>query len=399
MKITAIESIALDIPFNHGGPSNALGGQEWNVFSTLLVKVETDEGITGYGDAFAYHCRHAVQAVIDKMIAPMAVGRDAGDIAGLNFDLQKAMHLFGRYGVNIFALSGLDIALWDIAGKAAGVPVYQLLGGHARDEVRVYRGIGGRDGKEAADQARRLNEEYGFTAFKTSPYKLDSDANRWGRVSAEATRYFEQLRANCPDDWEFAFDPHAKIFEPIRALQLANALAPYDPFFYEEPLRPEHIPAWTSLKSQMQVPLATGESLYARFEFLNLMANQGADIIQPDICVCGGLLEMRKINAIAEAHYVSIAPHNPMGPLATAVNLHFCASAPNFKILEYILPTESDWNDWVDEPYLPVDGYLQLRPDRPGLGVEINEDAFSDDEYIHWERSSPTRPDGSTGYI
>ena len=164
-------------------------------------------------------------------------------------------------------------------------------------------------------------------------------------------------------------------------------------------MRPEHIPAWTSLKSQMQVPLATGESLYARFEFLNLIANQGTDIIQPDICVCGGLLEMRKINAIAEAHYISIAPHNPMGPLATAVNLHFCASAPNFKILEYILPTESEWNDWVDEPYLPKDGYLELRPDRPGLGVEVNEEAIRDNEYIHWERSSPMRPDGSTGYI
>ena len=113
---------------------------------------------------------------------------------------------------------------------------------------------------------------------------------------------------------EFAFDPHAKIFEPVLALQLANALAPYDPFFYEEPLRPEHMPAWSKLRSQMQVPLATGESLYTRFEFLDLLACQGADIIQPDICVCGGLLEMRKIAAIAEAHYGRVAPHNPMDP-------------------------------------------------------------------------------------
>ena len=203
---------------------------------------------------------------------------------------------------------------------------------------------------------------------------------------------------NTPDDWEFAFDPHAKIFEPIRALQLANALAPYDPYFYEEPLRPEHIPAWSRLRSQMQVPLATGESLYTRFEFLDIIAAQGADIIQPDICVCGGLLEMRKIAAIAEAHYVSIAPHNPMGPLATAVNVHFAAATPNFKILEYLLPTDSAWNSWVDEPYMPKDGYLELR-DRPGLGVDINEDAVTDNEYAHWQRTCPIRPDGSTGYI
>ena len=181
-------------------------------------------------------------------------------------------------------------------------------------------------------------------------------------------------------------------------MQLSNALAPYDPYFYEEPLRPEHIPAWARLRSQMQVPLATGESLYARFEFLNLMAAQGADIIQPDICVCGGLLEMRKIAAIAEAHYVSIAPHNPMGPLATAVNVHFAAATPNFKILEYILPTGTEWNEWVDEPYLPKDGYLELR-DRPGLGVDINEDVIGDNEYVHWQRTCPIRPDGSTGYI
>ena len=180
---------------------------------------------------------------------------------------------------------------------------------------------------------------------------------------------------------------------------MANALAPYDPFFYEEPLRPEHMPAWSKLRAQMQVPLATGESLYTRFEFLDLLACQGADIIQPDVCVCGGLLEMRKIAAIAEAHYVSVAPHNPMGPLATAVNVHFAAATPNFKILEYLLPTQTEWNDWVDAPYLPKDGYLELRPDRPGLGVEVNEDAIRDNEYVHWERSSPVRPDGSTGYI
>jgi len=262
----------------------------------------------------------------------------------------------------------------------------------------VYRGIGGKDANEAADQAKRLNEEYGFTAFKTSPFKIDPDANRWGRVCSEAASYFEQLRLNCPDDWEFAFDPHAKIFEPIRALQLANALAPYDPYFYEEPLRPEHTPAWAKLRQQMQIPLATGECLYTRWEFLDLLAAQAVDIIQPDVCVCGGLLEMRKIAAIAEAHYVTVAPHNPMGPVATAVNVHFAAATPNFKILEYILPLNNEWKNWVDDPYLPKDGYLELR-DRPGLGIDVNEEALGQDEYVHWQRTCPVRPDGSTGYI
>ena len=243
-----------------------------------------------------------------------------------------------------------------------------------------------------------MHDEHGFTAFKTSPFRVSPDEHRWGVVCKKAAEYFEGLRKHCPEEWEFAFDPHAKIFEPIKALQLANALAPYDPFFYEEPLRPENSDAWARLRSQMQVPLATGECLYTRFEFLDLMSKHGADIIQPDICVCGGLLEMRKIAAIAEAHYVSVAPHNPMGPLATAVNLHFSAATPNFKILEYHLPDEKGGEDWLDEAYWPTDGYLQLRPDRPGLGVEVNEEAVQT-EYVLWKRKSSVRPDGSTGYI
>ena len=361
-----------------------------------LIKVETDEGIHGWGESYSVGPNLAAEPIADY-IFEMIKGEDPRRIEYIMMKIHQQLR-FPAGGVGLAVTSAIDHALWDISGKAANLPVYMLLGGAARDRIRVYHGIGGRDGQEVGETAHRLNEEWGFTAFKTSPYQIEPDANRWGRVCAAAADYFEGIRKHTPEDWEFAFDPHAKIFEPIRALQLSNALAPYDPYFYEEPLRPEHIPAWSGLRSQMQVPLATGESLYARFEFLNLMAAQGADIIQPDICVCGGLLEMRKIAAIAEAHYVSIAPHNPMGPLATAVNVHFAAATPNFKILEYILPTGTEWNEWVDEPYLPKDGYLELR-DRPGLGVEVNEDAIGDNEYVHWQRTCPIRPDGSTGYI
>ena len=361
-----------------------------------LVKVETDEGLYGWGEAYAVGPNLTAEPIVDY-IFEMIKGEDPRRIEYIMMKLHQQFR-FPPGGVGLSAISAVDHALWDISGKAAGLPVYMLLGGAARDRIRVYRSIGGRDGRQTAEEAQRLHEEWGFTAFKTSPYQLDPDADRWGRVCAAGAEYFEEIRKHTPENWEFAFDPHAKIFEPIRALQLANALAPYDPYFYEEPLRPEHIPAWSRLRSQMQVPLATGESLYTRFEFLDLMAAQGADIIQPDICVCGGLLEMRKIAAIAEAHYVSIAPHNPMGPLATAVNVHFAAATPNFKILEYILPVGSEWREWLDDPYLPKDGYLELR-DRPGLGVEVIEDAITDDEYFHWQRTCPIRPDGSTGYI
>ncbi len=361
-----------------------------------LIKVETDEGIYGWGEAYSTGPDLSVEPVADYLFE-MIKGEDPRRIEYIMMKLMQQFR-FPPGGVGLPAISALDHALWDISGKAAGLPVYMLLGGAVRDRVRVYHGLGGSDGRETAENAQKLNDQYGFTAFKTSPYRLDPDASRWGRICSEAAKYFEEIRQHAPDDYEFAFDPHAKIFEPILALQLADALAPFDPLFYEEPLRPEHIAQWARLRAQMRVPLATGESLYGRFEFLELLAAQGADIIQPDVCICGGLLEMRKIAAIAEAHYVSVAPHNPMGPLATAVNVHFAAATPNFKILEYILPTNTAWNEWVDDPYLPKDGYLELR-DRPGLGVEVNEDAITENEYIHWQRTCPVRPDGATGYI
>lgn len=364
--------------------------------SRALCKVETDEGIYGWGECYSPGPDLAIEPTLDY-IFELVKGLDPRRIEFIMMKLFQQMR-FPPGAVGLSAMSGLDHALWDISGKAAGVPVYMLLGGAARDKVQVYRAIGGADAREAADVAHKLHDEHGFTAFKTSPFRVPPDEHRWGIVCKKAAEYFEGLRKYCPEEWEFAFDPHAKIFEPIKALQLSNALAPFDPFFYEEPLRPENSDAWARLRSQMQVPLATGECLYTRFEFLDLLSKHGADIIQPDICVCGGLLEMRKIAAIAEAHYVSVAPHNPMGPLATAVNVHFSAATPNFKILEYHLPDDKGGGDWLDEPYWPTDGYLQLRPDRPGLGVEVNEEVI-EKGYALWERKSPTRPDGSTGYI
>ena len=361
-----------------------------------LIKVETDEDIYGWGEAYSIGPDRSIEPIADY-IFEMIKGEDPRRIEYIMHKLTQQFR-FPPGGTGLAVSSAVDHALWDISGKAAGLPVYMLLGGACRDRIRVYQGAGGRDGKEAADSAQRLHEEWGLTAFKTSPFRLNPDADRWGRICSEAAKYFEEIRQHAPENFEFAFDPHAKIFEPVRALQLANALAPYDPYFYEEPLRPEHTPAWARLRQQMQIPLATGECLYTRWEFLDLMAAQAVDIIQPDVCVCGGLLEMRKIAAIAEAHYVTIAPHNPMGPVATAVNVHFAAATPNFKILEYILPLNNEWKDWVDEPYLPKDGYLELR-DRPGLGIDVNEDAISGDQYVHWQRTCPVRPDGSTGYI
>jgi galactonate dehydratase len=376
----------------------------------VIVALDTDDGLTGWGECYNHGPDKALPPILDYLAGFLA-GQDPTRVDYLvNLMIQQSRFPPGAMG--LAAISAIDHCLWDLAAKAAGVPVYKMLGGEVRDRVRVYAGVyTAPDVPAAKEELDRLNSEWGFTAFKLSPYRIDIHTNRWGEVVRTSAEYFRQLRETVRNDYEIAFDAHAKIFEPTAARQLGNALAPYDPLFFEEPIRPENIEAWGDLKQGMQCVLATGESLYNRNEFLRLLQVKGADLIQPDICVVGGISEMRRIATLAEAHYVGIAPHNPMGPLATAVNVHFSAATQNFRILEYRLPTgqcyvyggteveqREDSTRYVADPYLPKDGYLELRPDRPGWGVEMDEKAMAEDEYVHWQRRVPKRPDGSYAF-
>lgn len=378
----------------------------------VLLAIDTDAGITGWGECYNHGPDRALAPVLDYFAGFLA-GHDPRRVEFL-MQLLYQQNRFPPGALGLAAMSAIDHCLWDISAKALGVPVYALLGGHVRDRVRVYAGIyTAPDAAQARDVMDVWRDNWGVGAFKLSPYRIDIHANRWGEVVRTSADYFRLLRETVDADYDLAFDAHAKIFEPRQAIQLGNALAPYDPLFFEEPLRPENIDAWGALNRRLDCPLATGESLYNRYEFLRLLQGGGADIIQPDICAVGGITEMRRIAAIADAHYVTLAPHNPMGPLATAVNLHFCAAITNFKILEYRLPNPQVLGEaaaglqgnsiggayYVTDPYLPHDGYLDLRPDRPGWGVEIDEDYLATDRYIHWERKVPTRPDGATAFM
>jgi galactonate dehydratase len=360
----------------------------------VIVAIDTDAGITGWGECYNHGPDRGLAPILDYFFAQIE-GEDPRRIEFLMLKLQQQARFPGG-AMHLAAFAGIDHALWDISAKALGVPVYRLLGGEVRDRVRVYLGVyTAPDPAEGVETVVARNEAYGLTAFKLSPYRVDFHAERWGEVVRTSADYFARLRELSPRHFDFAFDAHAKIYEPWQAIQLGNALAPWDPLFFEEPIRPENFEAWGQMRAKLTCPLATGESLYSRYEFLKLFQAGGCDIAQPDICVVGGLSEMRKIAAIAEAHFVTIAPHNPMGPLATAVNLHFAAATPNFKILEYRLPSDAPY---VTDPYLPKDGHLELRPDRPGWGVEIDEAWLASDHYVHWERKLPVRPDGAYGY-
>jgi len=376
----------------------------------VIVALDTDDGLTGWGECYNHGPDKALPPLLDYLYAFVA-GQDPTRVDYLvNLLIQQSRFPPGALG--LAAISALDHCLWDLAAKAANVPVYKLLGGEVRDRIKVYAGVyTAPDAPAARDEFDRLKEGWGFTAFKLSPWRIDMHSNRWGNVVNASADYFRSLRETVNDEYEIAFDAHAKVFEPIAARQLGNALAPYDPLFFEEPLRPENIEAWGDLKQGLNCVLATGESLYSRNEFLRLLQVKGADLIQPDICVVGGISEMRRIATLAEAFFVGVAPHNPMGPLATAVNVHFSAAAQNFRILEYRLPKGQAYvyggldvekrqgeTRYVVDPYLPKDGYLELRPDRPGWGVEMDEKAMEEEGYIHWQRRVPKRPDGSYAF-
>ncbi|QFU91151.1 mandelate racemase/muconate lactonizing enzyme family protein [Amycolatopsis sp. YIM 10] len=360
----------------------------------VLVKITTEEGVSGWSEVYNHGPDLAYPPLLDYLFEQIR-GMDALRPAHVNQFLHQSSR-FPQGALGLAAISAIDNALWDIAGKALGVPVYQLLGGAVRDRVRVYAGVyTAPDLPELRETTAALHERFGVTAFKLSPYRRAPHRGRFGLLAAELGEYFGAVRAGHPAEWEFAFDAHACLWQPRQAVELGAALAPNEPLFLEEPVRPEHIPAWARIRSEIAVPLATGECLYSPYEFLSLLGAQGADLVQPDICVVGGLTQMVKIATLAEAHYVPVAPHNPLGPLATAANVHFAAATTNFEILEY-RPADVPW---CPDPYLPEDGYLPLRPDRPGWGVEIDEDALREDDWTDWARKVPVRPDGSTAWM
>jgi len=364
----------------------------------VIVKVITSEpGLYGVGCATFTQRFHAVAAAIEKHLKPFLIGRDVSRIEEI-FRMSM-VHGYWRNGpVLNNAISGVDQALWDIKGKQAGMPVYQLLGGKCRERIRVYQNPGGRTPEETADNALKLIEQYGFTAIKTNPLPSKHFEMAWPQVLREVDRKMALLRDRLGDGIEIALDPHAQILEPVKAIDVCQVVAPYHPLFVEEPLRPENVDAMAAVRTKSPVPIATGEMLYTKWEFRDLLKVRGADIIQPDVCCCGGLTELKKIAALAEAEYVSVAPHNPMGPVATAVNAQFDATATTFLIQEYHVDTDGPRRDLVLEPYKLVDGYLEL-PNKPGLGIDLNEDYVAKHPYEPWKRGFPLKPDGAMGLI
>jgi len=361
----------------------------------IFVKVLTDEHLHGIGECYRVGPDEAVEKTV-HYLKEWLIGRDPTQIEFIWRLMYNGSRFPGGSMLNA-AISGIEIACWDVKGKAMGAPVYQLIGGRCRDRVRVYLGIGGNTAQEAADSARRAIEVDGFTAIKMGPQPAGSEKMPWGKVLRETGRRMEAVRKAVGDDVDIGLDPHAQIFEPVRALEMAEVVKPYRPFFFEEPLRPENIQAMAELHQKIGIPIATGEMLYTKYEFRDLIHAGAADIVQPDLLLCGGLIEAKKIAAMAEANYVTVAPHSPLGPISTAVSVHFAASTPNFVILEYRHDREGPERDLILEPVKFADGYLEI-PEKPGLGIELNEKAFAGKPLKSWHRQFMIGPDGGIGY-
>ncbi|MBM3957078.1 MAG: mandelate racemase/muconate lactonizing enzyme family protein, partial [Gemmatimonadetes bacterium] len=284
--------------------------------NTIFVRTYTDEGVHGVGEAYPVGPDLATARWVEYF-AEQLIGEDPIRIEFLWAKLyQGARFPIGSSGMA--ALSAIDQTLWDIAGKTYGVPVHRLLGGRVRDRVRAYLGVHWDEPSDGLPASARAEvESSGMTAFKTSPLPPSWRDMSWNDAVAAGRDRVRALREAAGPDADIGLDAHAAVFEPARVLELADALAEFNPMFMEEPLRMENRHAMGDLRRKMPFALATGECLYTRYEFNDLIRHGAADILQPDVCIVGGMSEMRKLAANAEAHDLVVAPHNPMGPLAT----------------------------------------------------------------------------------
>ncbi len=351
-------------------------------FSTF-VKIFTDEGLMGVGECV--HGGDGCSRLIERM-ADIIKGEDPLDVDRL-FETLRRSHLFdgGIAGNAVTAMTGIEIALWDLTGKALNVPVYRLLGGKFRDRIRLYCDCHAGEDETPESYARRAKEivALGFDAIKfdiddaDSPHKLDR--YNWSVTPGELAQMVERVaavREAIGPAVDLAIDMHGR-YDISAGIRVAQALEPFNLMWLEEPVPPENVCAMREVKRCTRTPICAGENLYTRWGFRDLIECQAVDVIMPDLPKCGGLSEGRKIANHAEAYYIPFAPHNVCGPLGTIASCHCCAAIPNFLVLEWHWVDRPHWHELVlADPPLIQDGYISL-PQGPGLGVELNEEALA----------------------
>ncbi len=332
----------------------------------LFVRIETDAGIVGYGECLGDKAFVVAEAV--RSYEHALIGEDARKIVHLWQSLYRGA--FWRGGpILCAAISGIEMCLWDILGKSLGVPVWQLLGGAVRDRIRVYTRPTGRTPTELAESAKSVVAR-GYTAMKFNPFEKVHAVDHYSIVEDAAARV-QAVREAVGSRIDILLDFHGRV-SPTMAVWMEEAIRPYHPMFIEEPVLPENVDALVQFARQSKTPVATGERLFTKWGFREVLEKGAATILQPDPCICGGIFETRQIGSMAETWYASLAPHNPYGPINFAACLQIDACTPNFLIQEFVDPLGLGAG-YLKEPFVVKDGYIDL-PQRPGLGVELDEE-------------------------
>lgn len=359
----------------------------------VYVKIETDNpDLSGYGEATVHYFPRAVVGMIDE-IAEYLIGEDPRRIEHL---WQAGFRrLFMRGGpVTGAALAGIDMALWDLLGKMLDVPVYQLLGGLCREKVRVYGHVAGTE-EEVVAKAKSLVAR-GVTAIRCRASAVDdpSGVHDHARAVDRAVAYTKALREALGDEIDILIECHGR-FDPEWAVRLALRTEEYNPFWIEDPIRHENPMSLAQLNAKTCIPIAVGERGHSKWDFREMIENELISYARPDLCHCGGITEAKKIAAIAEMHYVNLAPHNTQGPIGTAAGLHLSLAVPNITILEAPWVNEEKPKTDLCWPYPRLEDGYALPLEGPGLGIEFDEVAAERREFQPRLLPKLSDPDGS----
>ena len=348
------------------------------LFPWVLVKVVTDDGLVGIGEA--YHGAGVHQIVVDPRLTAPLLGEDPRNVDKLFHDMMRRMSASGFYqGAVMSAISGIEMALWDITGQAAGVPIWQLLGGKFRDKIRVYNDCHAGDSESIDSWVAKAKEveARGFDAIKFDIDPMPHQRDRYSRGISDDIAYYidvvKAVRDVLDPNTDLLIDGHWK-HSPTDILQVAKAYEDMNLFWLEDPIPPENIDAMARFTQSTTTPICTGENFYTSHGFRDLVEKQAADIISPDLAKAGGLLEGRKIADLAELYYIPFCPHNICGPIGTMAVTHVCAAVPNFQLLEFHHLDNDVWSGLLVEQDLIQNGHIDVTTE-PGLGVTLNEDA------------------------
>lgn len=355
---------------------------------SLLVRVYTDEGIVGTGEGGLWAHHKMVYHAIEELAA-YYVGKDPSRIEHHYQVVSRDTHFTGS--ILSAAMSAIDIALWDILGKSVGKPVYQLLGGKCRDKIRVFANVSGTTPETMAESALREVEK-GYTSLRTTPFLPGWEQQVPTRYLTDAVRVVRAIREAVGDGIDLGLEIHRNL-NLEEAIFLANELMPYKIMYYEDPLRPESIDAMKTLAQYVHIPMVTGERLYSLYQFKELLDTRTCSMIRFDLSLAGGYTQCKKIAALAEASFVGAFPHLMGSPFNMAAYVQLDAAIPNYMLQENWVIGDA-LNEILDEPLKREGGYVVV-PDRPGIGVELQEDKLSKFPYRPYRIGGFFREDGS----